>query len=87
MAIEGDETLEAAEIKKLLVVAIPEAEIKVEGADGKYLVSAVSETFEDLNAVQRQQAVYSILNEYISSGAIHAVSMRLQTKIEANSLE
>jgi acid stress-induced BolA-like protein IbaG/YrbA len=79
--------LDAAEIRKLLVLAIPEAEINVEGADGKYLVSAISEIFEDLNAVQRQQAIYSILNEYISSGAIHAVSMRLQTKTEANSPE
>lgn len=77
--------MNAAEIKDLLIVAIPEAEIEVEGGDGKYVVSAVSNIFENLNAVQRQQAIYSVLNNYISSGEIHAVSMRLQTKVEANS--
>jgi len=77
--------LNAAEIKNLLIVAIPEAEIEVEGGGGKYVVSAVSDIFENLNAVQRQQAIYSVLNNYISSGEIHAVSMRLQTKVEANS--
>jgi acid stress-induced BolA-like protein IbaG/YrbA len=55
------------------------------GGGGKYVVSAVSDIFENLNAVQRQQAIYSVLNNYISSGEIHAVSMRLQTKVEANS--
>jgi acid stress-induced BolA-like protein IbaG/YrbA len=85
LAIEGDRILNAAEIKSLLIVAIPEAEIEVEGGDGKYVVSAVSNIFENLNAVQRQQAIYSVLNNYISSGEIHAVSMRLQTKVEANS--
>jgi acid stress-induced BolA-like protein IbaG/YrbA len=32
--------------------------------------------------VKRQQTVYRVLNEHISSGAIHAVSMRLLTPNE-----
>ncbi|MDG2141380.1 MAG: BolA/IbaG family iron-sulfur metabolism protein [Gammaproteobacteria bacterium] len=79
--------MNAAEIKDLLIVAIPEGEIEVEGGGGKYVVSAVADMFENLNAVQRQQAIYSVLNKHISSGEIHAVSMRLQTKVEANSTE
>jgi acid stress-induced BolA-like protein IbaG/YrbA len=41
--------------------------------------------FEGLNAVKRQQAVYKVLNPHISSGAIHAVSMRLSTDAENTS--
>lgn len=56
--------------------------ITVEGGDGKYQVSIVSDFFAGLNQVKRQQAVYKILNEHIASGAIHAVSMRLKTTDE-----
>ena len=77
--------LQPIEIEQLLAVALPECEIAVEGGDGKYLVSATGNIFEGLNAVQRQQAIYKILNEHISSGAIHAVSMKLQTPVESSS--
>lgn len=57
-------------------------QISVDGGDGKYQVSIVSDFFAGLNQVKRQQAVYKILNEHIASGAIHAVSMRLKTSDE-----
>lgn len=70
------------EIKQLLLTALPNCEISVEGGEGKYLVSATGDVFEGLSAVQRQQTIYKILNEQISSGVIHAVSMKLQTPAE-----
>jgi len=33
--------------------------------------------------VKRQQAIYKILNEHITSGAIHAVTMNLMTVNES----
>lgn len=57
-------------------------QVKVEGGDGKYMVRVVSQAFEGLNAVKRQQAIYRILNPHIASGAIHAVSMDLLTPAE-----
>ena len=77
--------LQTSEIEQLLAAALPECEIAVEGGDGKYLVSATGNVFEGLNAVKRQQTIYKILNEHISSGAIHAVSMKLQTPAESSS--
>lgn len=74
--------METDQIRQVLIAELPDCEISVEGGDGKYLVTAVGEVFEGLNAVKRQQAVYRILNEYISSGAIHAVTMRLTTAAE-----
>lgn len=71
--------METGQIQVLLQEAFPDCEITVEGGDGKYMVHAVGSVFEGLNAVKRQQAVYGVLNEHISSGAIHAVSMRLFT--------
>lgn len=77
--------MELEQIQQLLLAEFPECEIQVEGGDGKYMVIAIGDVFEGLNAVKRQQAVYKVLNPHISSGAIHAVSMRLMTEAEHSS--
>ncbi len=77
--------MDLEEIRRLLLAEYPECTIQVEGGDGKYLVTAIGSVFEGLNAVKRQQAIYKVLNPHISSGAIHAVSMRLMTEAEHSS--
>jgi acid stress-induced BolA-like protein IbaG/YrbA len=72
------------EIEQLLLTALPDCTINVEGGEGKYMVSAVGDVFEGLNAVKRQQAIYKILNDHIASGVIHAVSMKLLTPAESS---
>jgi len=76
-------SLDTREIESLLREAMPDSTLEVQGGDGKYQVTVVDHGFEGLNAVRRQQAVYSVLNPHIASGAIHAVSMRLLTPEEA----
>jgi acid stress-induced BolA-like protein IbaG/YrbA len=71
------------EIARLLTSALPGASIDVQGEGGKYQVQVVSGVFAGLNRVKRQQAIYKVLNEHIQSGAIHAVSMQLQTPEES----
>lgn len=71
------------EIKRLLDLALPLATIDVLGGEGKYQVEVISAVFEGMNRVKRQQTIYRILNEHISSGAIHAVNMNLKTPAEA----
>ena len=46
-------------------------------------VEIVSDVFEGLSRVKRQQLVYKALNERIESGEIHAVSMRTYSPEEA----
>ena len=76
--------MDPEQIKQLLDVELSQSEITVDGGDGKYLVTVVSDLFDGLNAVKRQQTIYQILNEHISSGAIHAITMRLFTVDEFN---
>lgn len=71
-----------SEISRLLEAALPESSITVLGGDGKYQVEIVSDVFAGLNRVKRQQTIYKILNDHISSGAIHAVNMILKTPAE-----
>lgn len=75
--------LDTGEIETLLGEALPDSEVSVQGGDGKYHVTVVDSSFEGLNAVRRQQAIYAFLNPHIASGAIHAVSMKLLTPEEA----
>ena len=77
--------MDSEQIKQLLQAEFPQWEISVEGGDGKFLITAIGDAFEGLNAVKRQQSVYAVLNEHIGSGAIHAVTMRLMTQAESGS--
>ncbi len=71
------------EIVQLLRAGFPLAEeVKVEGDGHKVVVTVVSQEFEPLRAVQKQQRVYACLGDMIASGAIHAVSMRTLTPEE-----
>ena len=78
--------MEADQIRQLLTVALTDCKIDVEGGDGKYLVTVTGQVFEGLNAVRRQQTIYKIPGEHISSGVIHAVTMRLMTFAERDAV-
>ena len=67
----------------LLTNAFPGASVEVQGEGGKFQVQVTSSAFAGLNRVKRQQTIYKVLNEHIQSGAIHAVSMQLQTPEES----
>lgn len=76
-------SIDAQEISDLLAAELPGCKINVEGGGGKFQLAAVGAVFAGLGPVKRQQLIYQYLNEYIISGAIHAVSMKLQTPEEA----
>ncbi|MDI1300657.1 MAG: BolA family transcriptional regulator [bacterium] len=67
------------EVKALLLAAIPDAEVLVEGEGSKYTVTVVTDRFAGMRPVAKQQLVYGPLNAHIASGEIHALSMRTLT--------
>jgi acid stress-induced BolA-like protein IbaG/YrbA len=67
------------EVQKLLESSIPNSTVIAEGEGCNFQVSVVSTAFEGLSTVKRQQLVYSHLQDAISSGAIHAVTMKTLT--------
>jgi acid stress-induced BolA-like protein IbaG/YrbA len=75
--------LDASQITTELNAELSDCQVTVEGSDGKYFVTVIGDVFEGLNAVKRQQTIYKILNEHITSGAIHAVTMSLTTVTES----
>ena len=72
-------SITAKEIESLLADVFAGASIQAQGEGGSYQVRIVSDQFDGLNAVKRQQSVYRVLNPHIASGAIHAIGMKLLT--------
>ena len=72
-----------SDIEDLLTIELTGCKINIEGGDGKFNLSIIGDVFEGLNAVKRQKMIYKILNAQIQSGAIHAVTMHLQTVTES----
>ena len=72
-----------SDIEGLLTSELTGCRINIEGGDGKFNLSIIGDVFEGLNAVKRQKMIYKILNTQIQSGAIHAVTMQLQTVAES----
>jgi len=68
-----------ATIKAALEAEFAGASIQVE-LDGPHChITVISETFEGLRPVTRQQRVYAPLREFIQSGALHAVNIVANT--------
>ena len=68
------------EIKKRIVDGIPGCEVKVVISGNRAEISVVSESFEQLNRVQRDQEVYRFVKDYISDGTLHAVTVRARVR-------
>ena len=65
--------------------AINGAKADVTGDGSKFEALVVSDTFEGLTPIKRHKLVYAVLDEYIKSGAIHALSIKAFTADEYKS--
>ena len=74
--------METANIKALLEQEISGSEVIVESEGCDFRLTVISDQFEGIMPVKRQQMVYHYLNEFIASGAIHAVTMKTHTRHE-----
>ena len=70
-------------IESCLLAGFSECTIDMDAEGNKLFVRIVSDDFEGLNRVKRQQKIYGLLNDRIQSGEIHAVTMVTQTTAEA----
>lgn len=71
-----------SEIQALLLVKIPDAQLELEINGNSFMLKIVSDAFDGLRPLKRQQLVYSCIDKQIKSGEMHAVTMRLYTVAE-----
>jgi len=75
--------MDVDEIRRLLEEGLDDCEVSMQAEGNKLGLGLVSAAFSGLSRVKRQQLIYSLLNEKINSGEIHAVSMKCQTPEES----
>lgn len=74
--------MELNKIQQVLQEAFPNAKIKVDGDGYHYEVIVISDAFENLSLVARQQSIYKLFTKQIQSGELHALSIKAKTPAE-----
>lgn len=70
------------ELQRVLLADDDVHYVQVEGDGYHYELTIVSDAFIGKSRVARQQWVYARLNDYITSGRLHAVNMKTWTQSE-----
>ena len=69
-------------LRSVISSGLGDCEIDMQMDGNKVSLNLIAEVFVGLSRVKRQQLVYSLLNDLITSGEIHAVTMRTVTPEE-----
>ena len=78
--------MNGSEVKALLESTINDCDVTTEGEGCNFRIMVVSSEFEGMPTVKRQQLVYSHLQDAISSGAIHAITIKTYTPAQYSTL-
>lgn len=70
------------DIQQALENGIKANKIEVSGDGYNYQTTVVSEEFEGLSKVKRHQKVYGVVKAFITSGALHALTIHTYTPDE-----
>ena len=70
------------EIKNLIEAGIPQSKAIVTGGEGKYEATVISDQFEGMNMVKEHQLVYATVKPHITSGELHALTIKAFTPSE-----
>ena len=74
--------METSAVKSIIEAGIDGCEATVTADGSQYTAIVVSDAFEGKTMVAEQKMVYSLLNEFIQSGAIHALTIKAYTRSE-----
>ena len=70
------------EVKSLIEAGMPGSSVTVTGDGSKFEAIVVSADFEGKTMVQEQKQVYATVNQEITSGALHALTIKAYTPQE-----
>ena len=72
--------MDLQEIENLLKENLSLSFVKVQGDGSHFQVIAVGDCFKDASRIKRQKMIYAPLQERISSGEMHALSIKTFTE-------
>lgn len=70
------------EVQKLIEAGLPDCQVTVNGDGSHFDAIVVGEVFAGMSPVKKQQLVYATVKEHITSGALHALSIKTYTPDE-----
>ena len=71
--------MEIAEVQSMIEAGLPDAEVKVTGDGSHFEAVVISDAFEGKSPVAQQKMVYATLGDHITSGALHALTIKAYT--------
>ena len=69
-------------IQQLIAAHMPDAVVAVSGGEGKYVANVTCEAFAGLTLINRHKLVYACVNDEITSGELHALTIVAKTPDE-----
>ena len=70
------------EIQQLIEAEMTDAKVSVSGDEGKFTAEVISDQFDGLMPIKRHKLVYACVNDEITSGALHALTIVAKTPAE-----
>ena len=70
------------DVKKLIEAGLPDCEVTVTGDGSHFDAIVVGEVFADMLPVKKQQMVYATVTDKITSGELHALTIKTYTPQE-----
>ncbi len=67
-------------IKKEIINQLVDSEVLVEGGESKFTVHVKSDSFQGKTIIEQHKMIYAILNKYIETGEIHALTLKTKPK-------
>ena len=74
--------METTDIQHAIEQAIPGADVFLDGEGCDFSAIVISESFQGLSPVKRQQMVLAPVTDWLSGGTLHAFSVKAYTAAE-----
>lgn len=71
-----------AAVAQMIKGAMPSSTVEVSGDGYKYEARVISDEFDGLSTLKRHQKIYAAVNSAISSGELHALTIKTYTPDE-----
>ncbi len=70
------------QIQQLITTHMPDATVEISGGEGKFVARVTSEAFAGLTPIKRHKLAYASVNDAITSGQLHALTIVAKTPSE-----
>lgn len=74
--------MDPEEVKKRILAGLPDCEVTVSGDGSHFDAVVVGDVFAGKSMVAKQKLVYATVNDIITSGQLHALSIKTYTPSE-----